>query len=294
MSTAKITFNEKAKAYYELAKPGIIYGNLLTAAAGFLFASQWKSGWGTLLFMLVGLGLIIGCGCAINNATDKEIDSLMDRTKKRAIVSGQIKSESALIYAGILGALGALILGLLTNYTALLVALFGLFVYVGPYGLSKRKTPYSTIIGSLSGAVPPLVGYTAFSNSVDAPGIIIVCLLICWQMTHFAAISLYRKKEYKAAGLPIWSVVHGDWSTQLQAVGFIGLFTIFGVGLFIFGYVGYLFLLGIMITGLGWLWYSVVQTNKLPPGAWGKKVFLSSLIVIMATSLLLAVGPILA
>lgn len=291
MSTAKTTYS-RARTYYDLAKPGIIYGNLLTGAAGFLFASHWRGDWGTMFFMLVGLGLIVGCGCVINNVIDKDIDSLMERTKKRAIVSGHIKTKMALIYGAVLGLLGALILGLLTNGLTLAVGLFGLFIYLVPYTLSKRKTQYSTLIGAVAGAMPPLAGFVAYSGYIGGAGIVLVGLIASWQLTHFYAIALYRKKEYKAANLPIWSVVNGDWSTQLQSISFIGIFTLFGVCLFILGYTGYLFVLGILALGLGWLWYSVTLASKLTASAWGRKIFLSSLWVILITSLLLAIGPV--
>jgi protoheme IX farnesyltransferase len=280
------------KSYYNLAKPGIIYGNLLTAAAGFLFASHWHSSYSLFVSMLAGTALIIGSGCVFNNVIDRDIDKKMERTKKRATVTGQIPLNDALIYGAVLGVIGCLILGIFVNVLALVVAIAGFVIYVVIYGAAKRKSVYGTMVGSLAGAIPPLIGYTAVTKNIDQAGLILVFILICWQLTHFYAISLYRKKDYVAAGIPVWPIIKGDWSAQLQAIGFIGLFTIFSVSLFFLGYTGYIYLAASFVLGIGWLWYSVVIAGKLTASAWGRKVFVSSLIVILAISVLLAVGPV--
>jgi heme o synthase len=288
-----MNYSEILKKYYNLAKPGIIYGNLLTAAAGFFFASHWHNSYGLFIAMLAGTALIIGSGCVVNNVIDRDIDKKMERTKKRATVTGQIPLKSALIYALVIGILGCLILAIFINTLSLIVALFGFVIYVIFYGYAKRKTVYGTLVGSLAGAVPPLIGYVAFTNYIDQAGILLVFILICWQLTHFYAISLYRKKDYAAAGIPVWSVVKGDWSTELQAVGFIALFTVFSLSMFFFGYTGFVYLIVTFLLGIIWLWYSVLNVGKLNPSAWGRNVFISSLYVILIISVALAVGPIL-
>lgn len=280
------------KNYYHLTKPGIIYGNLISVVAGFLFASHWHN-LILLIFTLIGAALVIGCGCVINNVIDKNIDKKMKRTQKRATVTGEISIKPAIIYGVVLGITGTVILGLVVNVLSMIVALFGLFVYVVIYGIAKRKTVYGTLVGAFAGAVPPLIGYTAFSNSIDLAGILIFFILISWQLTHFYAISLYRKEDYQKAALPVWSVVKGDWSTQLQAIGFIAVFTVFSISLYFFGYTGYIYLIATFLLSIVWLWYSVLTIKKLTPKAWGKKTFTSSLFILLAISILLAIGPIL-
>ena len=285
--------NKAIKSYYNLTKPGIIYGNLLTATAGFFFASHFHNSFGLFLAMLIGTALIIASGCVVNNVIDQDIDKKMERTKKRATATGQIVTKHALIYAAVLGIIGALVLIVFVNFLSLWVAALGYFLYVVIYGLAKRKTVYSTAIGSLSGAIPPLIGYTAITNSIDQAGVILVFILICWQLAHFYGISLYRKKEYAAAGIPVWPIVKGDWSAQLQALAFIGLFGIFSLSLFFLGYCGFIYLAATFVLSVGWLWYSLVQAGKLSAYDWGRQIFRSSLIVILAISVLLALGPIL-
>jgi len=283
---------KKLKAYYNLAKPGIVYGNLFTATAGYLFASHFHHLTG-LIWMLIGSALVVGGSCAINNVIDRDIDSKMERTKKRATVTGYISTNNARNFGLILISLGCIILAVFNNLTTMYVALLGIFFYVIIYGVAKRRTPYSTMIGSVSGAIPPVIGYTAFSSSVDQGAMLLFFILVCWQMSHFYGIALFRKKEYKAAGIMLWPIVKGDWSTQLQAMVFIALFTIFTLTVFIFGYTGFIYLVVMMIAGLGWLWYSISNANKLNASEWGRKIFVSSLFVLVITCVALSLGPVL-
>lgn len=288
-----MAFNIKTiKSYYHLSKPGIVYGNLITSTAGYLFVSHWHKLLG-LFWMDIGLALVIGGSCAINNVIDKDIDTKMERTKKRASVTGEIPSTYIRNYGLALIALGAVILSIFNNLTTMYVALFGVLIYVVIYGIAKRRTPYSTMIGAAAGAIPPVVGYTAYSSNIDQGAMILFFILVCWQMAHFYGIALYRKKEYKEAKLMIWPIVKGDWSTQLQAMVFIAIFTIFAMSVFIFGYTGFIYLVVMMVVGLTWLWYSVNIINKYNPTEWGRKIFISSLIVILITSVALSLGPVL-
>lgn len=284
---------KKIKSYYHLTKPGIVYGNLITAVAGFLFASHWSWDYGALVGLIIGVAMVIGGSCALNNIIDKDIDARMERTRSRAIVTGRISTREALIFGSVLLIGGSFILAMTTNTLTMLVAWIGAIIYVVIYGWAKRITVYGTLIGSLSGAMPLLGGYTAVKDHIGLAGIILVFILVCWQMAHFYAIALYRKKDYQAANLPIWSVVKGDWSTQVQVMTFIALYSVFLVSLFVLGYVGYSYLATALIIGLAWFWQSIISIDKLNSTAWGKKVFKSSLIVIVVTSLMLAFGPIL-
>ncbi|HEY4964630.1 MAG TPA: heme o synthase [Candidatus Saccharimonadales bacterium] len=282
----------KIKTYYQLTKPGIIYGNLITALAGYLFASHWHIDLTTLIAMLVGLGLIIGCGCVLNNVIDKEIDSKMSRTKNRSIVTKQVSIKAAIIYGIILGVIGSFILFRYTNNLTAYVALFGLVSYLGFYGFAKRKTIYGTLVGAIAGSIPLLVGYTSVNNYIDLVGLILVMILACWQLSHFYAISLYRKDEYKAAKLPIWSVVKGDQSTSLQILSFIVLFTLFADSLVILGTTGFLYLMVINFIGVYWFIDSYKTKSLMVPKAWGRHVFKTSLTVLLLTSIVLALGPV--
>lgn len=285
-------FSVTIEKYYRLTKPGIIYGNLITATAGYLFASHWHIDFITLIAMLLGLSLVIGCGCVLNNIIDRKIDIKMERTKKRALITGDISTKNALIYGLVIGILGSIVLLKYTNALTFQVALFGLIFYLAVYGFIKRRSVYGTLIGAFAGAVPPVVGFTSVTNYLDFSSVLLFAILVCWQLSHFYAISLYRKDDYAAANLPVWPVIKGDKSTETQILGFIAMYTVFASSLFIFGYCGFLYLLVILITGMTWLVSSLKSDLRSKPKQWGRQVFLSSLIVLLISSVAISLGPI--
>jgi protoheme IX farnesyltransferase len=144
--------------YYRLTKPGIIRGNLLTVIGGFLLASKGVvDGW-LLLQTVVGSTLVMASGCVFNNYLDQEIDAKMKRTQKRALVSGEISKRSALVFGVVLGVLGIATLIVFTNPVTVLVGMVGWFAYVVVYSIFKRRTRFGTLVGSVSGAIPPAGG----------------------------------------------------------------------------------------------------------------------------------------
>jgi protoheme IX farnesyltransferase len=277
------------KAYYRLAKPGIVYGNAITAAGGFFLASKRHIDIGLLLATLVGLSLIIGSACVFNNYIDRDIDKKMARTKQRALVSGAISGRNGLIYASLLGLVGAVILGLFANWLALGIALAGWFAYVVLYGIGKRHTVHGTVIGSISGAVPPVVGYTAVTNHLDGGALLLFIILVCWQMPHFYAIAIYRAKDYAAAHIPVLPLVKGVRNTKLQMMGYILAFTAAAIALSVFGYAGYTYLVVMILLGLAWLRLALQGFKTKDDNAWARKLFRFSLIVTLVFSLMISI-----
>ena len=276
------------KRYYELAKPGIIYGNLVTALGGFFLASRTSFHLGLLLAMVLGLALVIGSACVFNNYTDRGIDATMKRTAKRALVSGTISGPHALVYGAILGVLGVLLLAFGTNLLTAVIALAGHLMYIGPYGYFKRRSVHGTLVGSLPGAVPPVVGYCAVTGQIDAAAAALFFILIFWQMPHFYAIAMYRLNDYIQADIPVLPAVRGMAETRRQILLYVLAFVLSISLLKVFGYAGYSFLTGAAGLGIAWL---VIGLKKLPDELWGREMFRFSLIVITALSTLFAVGP---
>ena len=190
-------------AYYWLVKPGIIRGNLLAAAAGFLFASL-TIDWLLFVAMLFGLGCIIASGCVFNNYADRAMDAKMERTKKRALVSGAISNQSALLFASLLGVVGVATLFFFTNLLTLVVAVVGWVFYVLIYTPLKPRNPVALFVGAVAGSVPPVVGYAAAANVLDWWAFFLFAALYVWQIAHFMAIAVYRYDEYTAAGVPLY------------------------------------------------------------------------------------------
>lgn len=273
--------------YYLLTKPGILFGNLLTFIAGFALGGRGAIDSGLLLAAMLGLALIMASGCVCNNYIDRETDRMMSRTKQRPLVQGKISGKAALVFAGILFLLGATFLIVFVNWLSLVVASFGFFVYVFLYSMWKGRTIYGTAIGSIAGAVPPVVGYCAASNQLDLPSIILFFILVFWQMPHFFAIALVHLEDYAKAGIPVLPVVEGTRRTKWHIVGYIACFIPVAMLLTLMGYTGILFLLTALLLGCGWLLLGLTGLWSTDDKKFGKQMFIFSLIVMGAISVVM-------
>lgn len=261
----------------------------MTAVAGFMLAARGSVDLMALLAMVLGLALIIASAGVFNNYIDRGIDKKMTRTAHRALVAGTITPQAALVFATALGLVGSIILSLGTTIVALICALLGLFAYVVLYGLAKRAGSYGTLVGALSGALPPVVGYTAASGSIDTAVVLLFIILICWQMPHFYAIALYRQKDYSAAGIPVMPVVDGIQKTKLHIMLYIVAYTIATTLLTALGYTGYLYLVVSLLLGTLWTRRAIQGQKTADTVEWAKGIFRFSLIVIAVFSLTLSV-----
>lgn len=240
--------------------------------------------------MLVGLSLVIASGCVFNNYIDMDIDAKMSRTKKRPLVAGTISVRNALIYAVTLGLAGGFILGAFTNMRALLSAMFGLFAYTVLYSFWKRRSSFGTVVGSISGAVPPVVGYLAVTDKFDSGAWLLFLILVCWQMPHFYAIAIYRAKEYKAAGIPVLPLKKGLLNAKVQIFGYIVAFTFAASALAAFGYGGYVYFVVVLVLSLYWLWLAAKGFKVKDSDRWARKMFGASLIIITAFSVVISLN----
>lgn len=280
------------KNYYELAKPERTLTNVLTAAAGYLFASKWHIHWGVFLALLVGSTLIIASACVFNNYLDRRLDSHMKRTKKRALVLHEVSGKAAITYGSILGLMGFITLTR-TNWLTFTVGVIAFVSYVFVYGWAKRHTIYSTLIGTIPGGASLVAGYTAFTNHLDTAALLLFIAMVSWQMAHFYAIGIYRLEDYRSAGLPIWPVKKGVASTKQQIIFFIIAFILASVLLTYLGHAGLIFAFVMLLVGIEWLRKALVTPKRQDEAMWGRSVFLFSLKVIMVFSVMVAVGPIL-
>lgn len=280
----------KAKNFYSLTKPGVLYGNAITAAAGFLLASKGSIDLWLFTTMFIGTTLVIASACVLNNFLDQDIDSIMDRTKKRAIVNGDIKGSHAVIFSIVLGILGILILYRFTNLLVVILGLVGFIVYVLFYGmLSKRLSIHGTLVGSVSGAIPILAGYVAVTNSIDLGALLVFLALFFWQMPEFYSIAIYRLKEYKKAGIPVMPVVKGIKSTTIQIFIYTILFVASTLLLTPYGYTGLAYFVIMSFLGGYWLWLGAQGFDADDPDKWARKMFRFSLIILLAYCLMISI-----
>jgi heme o synthase len=276
-------------AYYKLTKPGIVRGNAIVATAGFLFASRGSVNFWQLVATVSGLSLIIASACVWNNYLDRNIDKKMKRTKGRALVTGRIPVLHALLFGTTLGAFGTYLLFIYTNLLTTWVALFGFFAYVVVYGIGKRKSIHGTAIGSISGSVPPVVGYVAVTNQLDAAALLLFLVLVTWQMPHFYAIALFRKKDYEKAGIPVLPVIKGNYVTKVEIVLYIITFIGACASLTLLGYTGITYTLVMLLLGLYWLNQAIQGFQAKKDDAWARKLFGISLILLLSFSLMISV-----
>lgn len=272
-----------------MIKPGIVRGNIITATGGFLFASKGSVDIGLLLAMEVGLSFVIAAGCVFNNYIDRDIDSKMVRTKDRALVTGKVSNQAALVFGSILLFFGLAVMLVFTNILAAASALFGFFAYVVLYGYFKRNSIYGTEVGSISGAMPPVIGYLSVSGSFDLAALILFLILVVWQMPHFFAIGIFRANEYKKTGLPIRSVVKGVQNSTRYILAYVVLFIFVVPLLTIFNFAGLAYLTVMMSIGLYWLSYGLKSSRHSDPVKWSKGMFGVSLIVLLVFSAMISV-----
>lgn len=294
------------KYYYELTKSGLVFGNVITVIAGFLLGTEvlrmqgvatsattsidlWR-----LLATLVGISLVMASGCVFNNYIDRDIDPLMERTKHRALVAKKISGRAAIIFGTVLGIAGFAVLAVFTNILSVLIALIGFLFYVCMYSFWwKRRSPYGTFVGAISGATPPVVGYVAASGRLDPAALILFLIMVTWQMPHFFAIAIRRADDYAAAIIPVMPVKHGIGRTKMSMLIYIIEFIIAASLLTIFGYAGYSYLAIALVLGVAWLafsikgfWVTGVAENK----QWARQMFFLSLAVMMGLFITIAVG----
>lgn len=274
------------KTYMMLTKPGIILGNIVTTASGFALASG--KAFDPLLFLatLIGLGLIIASAGILNNYIDRSSDAKMQRTKHRPFVTGAVPSLNALLLSLALLLGGMTTLAFFTNGLTLFIALFGFFVYLVLYAFLKYRSFYGTIVGSIAGAVPPVVGYCAVSDQVDLGAFLLFMVMVLWQMPHFFAIAIYHLDDYAAASIPVMPIVKGLYATKINMLLYIMAFIVTATLLTVTGYTGILYAGTAVILGLLWLGlclYGFDQKRKQDK-PWAYEMFIYSLVVIMALS----------
>lgn len=273
-----------------------MYGNVLTGVAGFLLASKWHVDVGLFLATIGGMTLVVGSACALNNYFDRDIDSKMLRTKSRVTVTGEVSARGALVFSLVIGLLGMLILLEWTSRLVVLIGLIGFVDYVWLYGaLAKRRSIHGTLVGSISGAMPVLAGYVAARGYIDSGALLVFLALFFWQLPEFYSISIYRREEYKAAGVPVMSVVKGVKTTKLQIFIYTLAFVLSTILLSVFGYTGYFFAIVMGLLGVYWLrlgWRGL-NTKASGNATWARQMFRFSLIIILALSVMLSFGSVL-
>jgi protoheme IX farnesyltransferase len=278
------------KHFIQITKPGIIFGNVLSVAGGFFLASKGHVDLAVFLAAMIGTSLVVASGCVFNNCIDRDIDLKMERTKNRVLVQGLISLKLALIYATVLGVAGVALLYKVANPLAALFAVIGFVIYVGLYSLYlKRKSVHGTLVGSLSGAMPPVIGYVAVTNSFDMAALTLLVMFSLWQMPHSFAIAIFRFKDYSAANIPVLPVARGILAAKKQIVLYVLAFVLATLMLTLGGYAGLSYLAVAAAMGLYWLYMAWGGYKAEDDSKWARKVFGFSILTVTALSVMMSV-----
>lgn len=240
---------------------------------------------------MIGISAIIATGCVINNYFDQDIDQLMERTKNRPMARGIISTKEALIFAFILFLIGSICL-FLVNTLSLIIALIGLFFYLVIYTMIfKRRSIYGTLVGSISGSTPPVIGYIAVTNRLDLGALLLFLILTTWQMPHSYAIGIFRFNDYKNAGISLLPVKKGFAITKRHMFFYIILFALTNILLSLCGYTGYLYLFTSLAFSIAWIYLSLQGFNQNNDDkTWARKMFFFSILCITVLSIMMAIN----
>jgi heme o synthase len=227
--------------FFALLKPRVMALAVFTAFVGLMTAP----GVMNPVIAVIAIGAIaIGAGAAgaLNMWYDADIDALMSRTSKRPVPSGRVTPGEALGFGLVLSALAVMTLGVLVGWLAASLLAFTIFFYVVIYTMwLKRSTPQNIVIGGAAGAVPPLVGWTAVTGSLDPTALYLFAIVFYWTPPHFWALSLLMKDEYARVGVPMMPVVHGEGETRRQIVLYTALLQVLTLLPVVFGFFGALY-----------------------------------------------------
>jgi protoheme IX farnesyltransferase len=210
-----------------LAKPRITLMVVITAAGGLFLAHRagrfeaTSSVNATIFCTLLGLALIVSGANALNMYIERDIDRRMDRTKNRPLPAGRLTPRVALVFGVVTSAVAVPILAVGANALTALLAVIANLLYVLAYTPLKQHSHYALHVGAVPGAIPPLLGWTAATNHIDAAGAILFAILFLWQIPHFNAITLFRKADYARAGLVVMPNVVGELATRHSIIRWI-------------------------------------------------------------------------
>jgi protoheme IX farnesyltransferase len=271
-----------------IAKPGIIRLNLIAAFGGFWVASKWHIDFALLIWMLVGSTLTMASACVFNNYLDRDFDVKMARTRERALPQGRLDPAFVLGYAIVLGIAGLAVLFLLVNPLTGWLGVLGMFVYVVIYTMwLKRNSTWSTSIGGVSGAMPPVIGYCAVNPTLDAGAWLLFALLFLWQPAHFWSLAIRRREEYREAGFPLLPVVKGVTRTKWQMIPYIALLLPASILMYQYGYTGIYFLVLSLAAGALWLLHALSGLRSTDDDRWAKTDFIFSINYLMVLFLVM-------
>jgi protoheme IX farnesyltransferase len=275
--------------YLELTKPKVVALMILTSIIGMFLSVPGMVPLDVLILGNVGIALCAGAAAVINHVVDRKIDLKMSRTLNRPVAKGRVSPYQAMFFSVILGFLGMAILLLYINALTAWLTLASLFGYAVLYtSYLKRATPQNIVIGGLAGAVPPLLGWTAVTGEIHGHALLLVLIIYAWTPPHFWALAVHRKDEYAKAEIPMLPVTHGEKYTKINILLYTVLMIMVTLLPFAVGMSGWLYIIGALILGAGFLYWAIMMMLGRKPDA-GMDTFKYSIVYLMALFIIMLV-----
>lgn len=268
--------------HFWVTKPRIIVLIVLTTWAAMAIAAPGGSPGPLVVYTLLGTALSVASAHTFNAYLERDIDALMDRTRKRPLVVGTMDPGHALRYASVLAVASFVLMAWKVNLLSAFLAQAGLWFYVGVYTIwLKRRTPHNTVIGGIAGSIPPLIGWAAATGRLETAAILLFLIMVCWQPPHFFALALFRVEDYRRAGVPMLPVVSGAKVTLQQILWYTAGMVILSLGLYYpLGVVGVGYLITALATGAFYIYLNAaaLQAPEDTAEYWGKRLFRYSML----------------
>jgi protoheme IX farnesyltransferase len=259
MQTAKSSFNN----FLALCKPRVTMLIVFTAMIGMFLATPNMVPLNILLAATIGIGMASGAAAAFNCLVEQAIDAKMARTRGRPLPTGQVTSSQTFIFASIMASIGLTILYVFVNPLTMWLTLATFVGYAVIYTIFlKPATPLNIVIGGLSGAMPPALGWAAVTGTVSAEAWVLVLIIFAWTPPHFWALALYRREEYAKSGLPMLPVTHGEEYTRLQILLYTIILFVVTVLPFAMRMSGFIYLGSMLILNAVFMWYALSLYKK--------------------------------
>jgi len=239
---------------------------ILTSLVGMFLAVPGMVPLDVLILGNLGIALVAGSGAVVNHLIDRKIDIIMKRTHNRPVAQGRVEPKQAALFAIVIGVAGMAILLLWVNPLSAWLTLASFVGYAFIYtGYLKHATPQNIVIGGLSGAMPPLLGWSAVTGTIDGGALILVLIIFAWTPPHFWALAIHRKDEYAKSGVPMLPVTHGEHVTKIHIIVYTLMLVVVSVFPFFSGMSGLLYLVSALALGAGFIVWSGLLMFKPKP-----------------------------
>lgn len=264
----EITSNIAAswRDYYEMCKPRVVMLMILTSLVGMFLAVPGMVPIDILILGNLGIALVAASGAVVNHLIDRKIDIMMKRTHNRPLPQGRVDARQTIIFAIAIGVTGMGILLYWVNPISAWLTLASFVGYAFIYtGYLKHATPQNIVIGGLSGAMPPLLGWSAVTGTIEPDALVLVLIIFAWTPPHFWALAIHRKDEYAKSGVPMLPVTHGEFVTKVHIIVYTVMLVIVSVFPYLSGMSGLLYLVSALVLGFGFLAWSGLLMFKPKP-----------------------------